>query len=149
MTVHLLKMAVGIESLSQLKAVQKARLAQARAAGKRPAKLCHYTCYAPKRAEEIVRGGSIYWIIGRQIRARQRIRAIEQATRETGAPCCALVLDRTLVMVEPVNRRPHQGWRYLEASDAPPDLSNPGRAGEITGDLPPDLLAELRALGLL
>ena len=142
-------MAVGIESIAQLRSVQKARLLRARAGGQRPAKLCHYTRFAPKRAAEIVRGGSIYWIIGRQIHVRQGIRAIEAASDENGATRCAPVLDPKLVAVDPVNRRPHQGWRYLESSDAPPDLKSRTRGAAKKGGLPAELAAELRALGLL
>jgi hypothetical protein len=99
----------------------------------------------PKRAGEIVAGGgSIYWVIRRLVLVRQRITAIEPFTDEEGIERCKLVFDPELVPVRPVPRRPFQGWRYLEAADAPPDL-----AGAASGDLSDAMRADLAALGLL
>jgi len=138
--VHLIKIAVGCESVAHLKAFQSDRL-------RRTGKLQHVTRFTPKRAAEIAAGGSLYWIITGEIRCRQRIRKLEAVTDDGGSPACALVLDPKVVEVLPVGRRPHQGWRYLEAKDAPPDVAALARGrGD---DLPPRLIAELRSLGLL
>ena len=139
MALHLLKMCVGIADIDQLAAVQKRRL-------KSEGRLCHYTRNMPKRADELLDGGSLYWIIRGQIRVRQRLKAIERHTDADGWTGCALVLDRKLVPTLPRPVRAMQGWRYLEADAAPLDLVAAAGKGD---DLPPKLVAELRALGLL
>jgi hypothetical protein len=139
MALHLLKMSVGIADIDQLAQVQKRRL-------KTEGRLCHYTRNMPKRAEEVLDGGSIYWIIRGQIRVRQRLKAIRRHTDPDGWSGCALVLDRKLVATMPRPVRAMQGWRYLEADAAPVDLA----VGLGKGDeLPPKLVAELRLLGLI
>ena len=81
------------------------------------------------------------------MRVRQRILDIETfKDPNTGRERCAFVLDPTLVLIVPVRRRPHQGWRYLEASSAPPDLDLPDESAH---DMPVEMAAELRALGLI
>ncbi len=145
MPLHLLKMAVGIGSVAHLAAVQKQRLANApKEGGKRI--LRHFTRNAPRRAGEILDGGSIYWIIKGAIRVRQRILAIARKPDLEGRRRCELRLDPTLVRTMPRPNKPLQGWRYLETSDAPPDLD--ARDGA-TRDMPPEMVAELRSLGLL
>jgi hypothetical protein len=144
---HLIKVAVGCDSVAHLRAWQRQRLAELRAAGERPARLRHVTRFTRKQADRLLEGGSLYWIIRHQVLCRQRLRAIEPATDEEGEVACALVLDPRVVEVLPQARRPHQGWRYLAHEDAPPDLAERARA---TGDaMPPRLVAELRSLGLL
>ena len=145
MGVNLLKLAVGVESLSHLARLQRRRLEQAGANGQ-PAELRHFTRNMPRRADEIVAGGSIYWVIGGRTRARQRIVRIERSHDTAGSPRCALVLDPDIVAVEPVPHRAFQGWRYLDARDAPPD--EPGRP-ESDASIPPEMADELRSLGLL
>lgn len=141
MVLHLLKIAVGIESIAHLREVQARKLAAA------PESLRHLTRNLPRRADQILDGGSIYWMIKRHIRVRQRIVDIRRLRgRGVGEKSCALVLDPLLVQTAPVRRRPHQGWRYLEATDAPADLD---AIEEATPDLPPEMAAELRELGLL
>lgn len=145
MTVHLVKFAVGIESVAELAERQRLRLKEARAAGGQP-RLRHITRSRPRRFEELLDGGSIYWVIKRVIRVRQAIIGIEPAEDGTSRPKCALVLDRRLVPVERRPRRPFQGWRYLEAAAAPPDA--PAIADGVD-DLPDGMAEELRSLGLL
>ncbi len=145
MAVNLLKLAVGVSSLSHLARLQRARLDRARAAGQ-PGELRHFTRNTPRRADEIVSGGSIYWVIGGRIRARQRILRIERSVDTGGALRCALVFDPEIVAVDPAPHRPFQGWRYLDARDAPPDRP---RHQEPGASMPPELADELRALGLL
>lgn len=145
MTVHLVKMAVGVASLSELAERQRLRLEAARAAGE-PPRLRHVTRSTPRRAEEILDGGSIYWVVRRRIRARQAIVALERVTGDDGKPRCALILDAELVPVEPRPKRPFQGWRYLDAGAAPPDARTFADDAE---ELPDEMAEELRALGLL
>jgi hypothetical protein len=137
MSLHIIKIAVGIDDIPHLRRVQKDRLAIARAAGAKP-KLRHMTRMVPSRADEITDGGSIYWIVKGFVLVRQRIVAIEEVEANDHGKRCAFVLDAKLV--------PHQGWRYLKPEDAPVDAR--GGAADAKG-LPPKLLAELRDLGLL
>ncbi len=145
MALNLLKLAVGVDSIPHLARLQSARLERSRARGE-PAELRHFTRNTPRRAEEILSGGSIYWVIRGGIRARQRIWRIERSQNSAGEPKCALVLDPHITAVEPVPNRPFQGWRYLEAHDAPPDRAGRDDPG---GSMPTDMADELRSLGLL
>lgn len=139
MTLHLLKLCVGIDDVDHLATVQRRRLA----AG---ARLCHRTRQTPRRADELVDGGSLYWVIRGFVRVHQRILDIDHDLGDDGIRRCLLVLDPALVRTIQQPRRPHQGWRYLDPADAPVDLP---AAGEDGGDLPPDMAAELRGLGLI
>jgi hypothetical protein len=141
----MLKMAVGIDSIGHLAQVQKRKMARAKdAPGVSP--LRHFTRNAPKRSREILDGGSIYWIIKGAIRVRQRIVAIDRGTDGEGRRYCALGLDPTLIRTVPRPNKALQGWRYLENSGAPIDLD---AGDEMTGDMPAEMVAELRTLGLL
>ncbi|MDP6709168.1 MAG: DUF1489 domain-containing protein [Alphaproteobacteria bacterium] len=143
--VNILKMSVGIDSVDELAAVQRRRLAEAAADGG-PAELRSMTRHAPRRAKAVVAGGSIYWVIKGFVRARQRILRIDLLDEPIRGKRCAFILDPELVRTELQARRPHQGWRYLEAKDAPADLA---RAAAGIDDFPPELASELRALGLI
>ena len=137
MTVHLKKLSVGSDSLDTLKSWQALRLAET-------GRLMHVTRNRPRRADEILDGGSIYWIIKGVMIARQKIIDLAEIQRADGRPACGLVLSSELVATTPTKMRIFQGWRYLEAEDAPADLI--GAADE---SMPPALAAELRALGIL
>lgn len=110
MSLHMLKLSVGTEDVDGL--------ARWQARQKRPS---HITRMFPRRAEDILAGGSIYWVIRGVILCRQRILALEPVESATGRRC-AIRLDSELVRTEPRARRAFQGWRYLEPKDAPPDL---------------------------
>lgn len=147
MNMHLIKLAVGIESVDHLAEVQRRRIEANRQAGLPPCPV-HVTRMMPKRRDELLAGGSIYWVIKGQVQARQRLRGIEEVVDGEGVRRCALVLDPELVRVVPTARRPHQGWRYLKPEDAPPDLGRHGGDGQ--DDAPPaEMLAELKDLGLI
>lgn len=139
---HLTKLAVGIRDVAHLRAVQAAR-------GAADPPLRHRTGNFPRRAEEIADGGSIYWVIAGALVVRQRVLAIIEDTRDDGTTRCAgILLHKRLIAVAGRPTKPFQGWRYLAAEDAPPDIV--GRAvarGETA--LPPRLRRELQALGLL
>lgn len=145
MTAHLVKMAVGIDSLEHLREVQTERLRKAREPGGN-GDLRHFTRNTPRRAEEVLDGGSIFWIIKGYIRVRQRILGFGEASGRDGRRRCALILDPELVRTELVPHRPMQGWRYMEPAAAPDDVT-----GEESADasLPDGMAAELRSLGLL
>jgi hypothetical protein len=70
----------------------------------------------------------------------------EEGHKSDGSRCCLILLDEALVPVRPVPRRAFQGWRYLEAADAPPDL---GKGAKALAGLPPKMRRDLADLGLL
>lgn len=145
-TVHLVKLAVGIEDVEHLARVQKGRLEAAVRAGKAPG-LRHLTRHRPKRAEDIAAGGSLYWVIGGAIAARQRVLGFEESAKADGSPAHAILLDPELVRTAPRPFRPFQGWRYLPADKTPKDMG----LVDVTHaeSLPAELRKELRALGLI
>lgn len=135
MPLHLIKLCVGVDHVDELAAWR----AEQRRNGLAPVVRTRST---PKRAAEILDGGSIFWVIKRQVRCRQLItdvRTIEDGPRTR----CELTLDDPIVLVEPRGKKPFQGWRYLDHHQAPVDLD----AG-VAADLPNELAAELRALGV-
>ena len=137
---HILKLCVGIRDIAHLHEVQAARLAHY-------APLRHQTRSFPRRAAEITDGGSLYWVISGAILVRQRITAIEHERRDDGTVCAGLHLDPILVPVSGRATRPFQGWRYLEAAAAPPDITATEAAG--ADALPESMRRELQALGLI
>ncbi len=145
MTVHLVRMAVGVGSLAELAARQSRMLAGA-PPGDGSGCLRYRTRNTPKRAAELVDGGSLFWIIKGYIRARQRVMGIEPFTTGDGGRRCVLVLDATLVPTALAPRKPQQGWRYLNPAEAPADLVERAGADE---RLPLDMADALRELGLL
>ncbi|HVQ07109.1 MAG TPA: DUF1489 domain-containing protein [Allosphingosinicella sp.] len=100
------------------------------------------TRFRPKRAEELV-GGSIYWIVRQRIAARQTILGFDERPSDRKT---IIRLDAELVPVRALAKRGHQGWRYLDAADAPPDL---GEGGDGLDALPPDLAGKLAVLALI
>ena len=145
MTVHLVKMCVGVGDVTYLAELQAGRLMQARQRGE-PQVLRHYTRQMPKQAGELIDNGSLYWVIKGFIRVRQRIVDVERCLDEEGRSRCALVLGSKLVKVQLRAFKPFQGWRYLQAEAAPPDT---GLATDDFEGMPTELAAELRELGLL
>ena len=100
----------------------------------------------PKRASEIIDGGSLYWVVAGVIQCRQRIVGIRPDTRADGSACAALLLDPAVTLVEGRPVKAFQGWRYLNRNEAPPDLAE--GEGEGTG-LPLALRLALLELCLL
>jgi hypothetical protein len=140
MPLHLIKMAVGCDSVEDLAEWQANRLL-------RGEKLIHRTRNFPKRGEEILAGGSLYWIIKGQVRVRQRITALEAVTDGEGGRFCGIHLASELVRVILKPARPMQGWRYLTPEDAPLDR-DPKHKDE-TDEMPEGMVKELRSLGLM
>ena len=147
MTIHMIRLCVGIETVEHLAQVQARRLAETRKAeGKRKVKLRTFTRNRPRRAEELIEAGSLYWVIKGVIRLRQRILGLEDAVNPEGRPRCAIVLDPKHVLTVPQGKRPFQGWRYYKPEDAPADLDAMSGAGDV---LPAEMAAELKELGLI
>lgn len=144
MTLHLIKLCVGVETFDELLTWQKKRLRQKRKAGE-PVEITHTTRMMPKRRDELLAGGSLYWVIKGLIQARQSLDDMRPFTDAAGIGRCHLVLGNKLVPVSPRPFRAFQGWRYYPAKDAPPDLA----AGDGVQEMPEEMRRELAELGLL
>ena len=136
MPLHLLKLAVGIDDLDHLRRVRAARAAERGGTWV-------YTRNHPRRAQEVLGGGSIYWVIRGHIRVRQLVIGFRSERDDNGRRYCQIDVDAKLVPTLSRPWRPFQGWRYLPPEDAPADRSGDG---EPFSDR---MLAELRALGLI
>jgi len=140
-TLHLIKLCVGADSIEDLAEWQKKRAAERKKKGG-TGEVLHITRMTPKRADELLKGGSLYWVIKGQIAVRQKLLALKPVVRE-GVPHCALVLDIKLVPTARRTHRAFQGWRYFDGSDAPRDLKAADKS------IPDRLRTELTDLGLL
>lgn len=145
MSLNILKLCVGCDSVEDLEGWIALRLKEARRAGREPRHF-HTTRMIPKRVDELLDGGSLYWVIRGNVQVRQRLLAVEPFRDGEGVQRCRLVLDPETVPTEWQPRRAFQGWRYLTPEDAPRDLGS-ARAG--MRDLPPELRRDLADLGLL
>ena len=138
---HLIKLSVGSESVESLTEWQGTPRAQGADGLPR-----HITRMWPKRAAELLDGGSIYWVIQGLAQCRQRILRLDAVTGSDGLRHCAIVLEPHLVHTSPARKRPFQGWRYLAAADAPADLP---RARRNDDPLPTDLSTALSRIGVI
>jgi hypothetical protein len=145
MPLHLIKLSVGTDSVEDLEDWIKRKLKEKKKRGQKAERI-HTTRMVPKRTEELLAGGSIYWVIRGQIMCRERILDIRPFVDKDGIGRCRLVLDPKCVLVEPRPFRAFQGWRYLQDKDAPRDLD---RAAPGAAAMPEPLRRELRELGLL
>lgn len=138
MPLHLVKLCVGVSEVEDLERwVRECR--------KGLDALDHTTRMFPRRRDEILPGGSLYWVIRGMILCRQPIAALEPVIGADGIERCRIVFKPQIVAVRPVPRRAFQGWRYLEEQDAPPDLPKAQR-GEGLSD---SMRRDLAELGLL
>ncbi|RWX78323.1 DUF1489 family protein [Neorhizobium lilium] len=145
MALHLIKLCVGADSLQDLRDWVAERSLVAMAGGLEPHS-SHTTRMVPKRADELLEDGSLYWVIKGQVMARQRLLDIKTFTGGDGIQRCELLLGPEVIETAPQPRRPFQGWRYLKAEEVPQDL---GTLGEGMAQMPEELRRELAALGLL
>jgi hypothetical protein len=143
MALDLIKLCVGCDGIDDLAQWIAARRADAIRRGLEPAHI-HRTRMMPKRIEEILDGGSLYWVIKGQIRVRETILDLRAVKDAAGVSHCDIVLSGELIEVEARPCRPFQGWRYLAADMRPRDLRS-----EAVADLPVEFLRELAGLGLL
>ena len=145
MALHLIKLAVGCESVKELTGWVAERMQAAKKKGLPPHHV-HITRMTPKRVEDVLVGGSLYWVIRGEIAAREKIIAIEPFRDRDGIGRCRLVMQPKVIAVLPRPMRPFQGWRYFAESDAPRDLES---AGTGVAAMPEPMRRELRELGLL
>lgn len=138
--VHLVKLCVGADRVEDLIDWQNQRRVET------PGwETQHVTRMWPKRADEVLNGGSLYWVFKGLVLARQRILRLDERRGADGILRCAIVLDPAVIRTEPQPRRPFQGWRYLAPEDAPRDLRQSGPREEA---LPPALAAALAEIGV-
>jgi len=138
MALHLIKLCVGIESIEHLRERVAWRY-------QHEGTMQHVTRMTPKRGEELLAGGALYWVIKRQVQARQTIIGLEPVVGEDGIKRCAIMLAPQVIATRPQPRRAFQGWRYLRGEDAPSDLP----PGLELSDMPPKMRQELLELGLI
>lgn len=138
MPLNILKLCVGVSEIEELEVWVKDCL-------KGRDTLDHVTRMFPKRGNEILPGGSLYWVMRGMILCRQPIAALEQVTGADGIERCRIVFRPEIIPVRPTPRRAFQGWRYLEEADAPPDLAKSAR---VEG-MPEQMRRDLAELGLL
>lgn len=140
--IHLVKLCVGAESVEDLAHWQK-HYAKLRGGEGKAGYPIHETRMMPKRADELLDGGSIYWVIKGVVLVRQQVIAVNSREDIHGKSYCELVFDPELVLTEPQGRKAFQGWRYLKPEDAPKDLKSSAAA-----DVPPELSRALREAGV-
>jgi hypothetical protein len=139
---HLIKLAVGVKDVTQLREIQTGR-------ARTDPPLRHRTRSMPRRAAEVTEGGSLYWVVAGFVQVRQRVLEIREDSWEDGTACAGLVLDPALVAVAARPVKPFQGWRYLAEAAAPADVVKGAAAAEGLEALPARMREELRSLGLL
>jgi hypothetical protein len=138
-----LKVSANRESLEDLVRWQSACL-EDKKKNKRRLLLQHVTRLMPKRKDELLNGGSIYWVVKGRIVARQKIVDLKPAP-QNGPSHFSITYEPKLTLVAQRRTQQIKGWRYLAAKDAPPDIAVDGAAK----DLPESLKVELSELGLL
>jgi hypothetical protein len=145
MPLNLIKLCVGADSIKDLEDWIKLKLKEKRKRREKPEHI-HRTRMVPKRAEELIDGGSLYWVIRGEIICRQLIKDVRPFVDKDGIGRCGIVLEPKPVLVEPRPYRAFQGWRYLDVKDAPADL---GKRDRGAAAMPETLRRELRELGLM
>jgi hypothetical protein len=145
MTVHLIKLCVGVDSTMELAEWQAERLKRLARAGK-TSELCHRTLQTPRRRDEVLDGGSLYWVIKGFVQVRQRVIDLRPDVKDDGTACCGIVLDAELVATRPHPRRAFQGWRYLDPADAPRDAKG---LADGPDEIPRAMCEDLRELRLI
>ncbi|MFD1696868.1 DUF1489 family protein [Roseibium aestuarii] len=144
MSLNLVKLCVGADSVESLQAWIDFRLEQQRMVGGEPEQI-HTTRMIPTRRDELLDGGSLYWVIKGRIQVRQHLLDIRPFTDAAGVKRCDLVLEPRLILTQFQPKRPFQGWRYLKPEEAPQDL----RGAREDAAMPEDMRRELAELCLL
>jgi hypothetical protein len=142
-TLHLIKLCVGCDSVKDLEDWIREKRKRART---KKNEHVHRTRMVPKRADELLDGGSLFWVIRGEVLCRQRLIDVRPYRDKAGIGQCQLVLEPRVVLVEPRPYRAFQGWRYYTAKDAPRDLDSAAPGAKA---MPEALRRELRELGLL
>ena len=139
--INLVKLCVGAESVESLMDWQSTTRVRSDDEHRR-----HVTRMWPKRGEELLEGGSLYWVIKGFIQCRQRILRLDEVTGHDGILRCGIILEDQIIRTQSAPKRPFQGWRYLKPEDAPGDLAKARKTDDV---LPPELNQALSEIGLL
>ena len=142
MPLHIVKLAVGAANLQDLLDWHDQQAFTRLSLGFDPRPVCD-TRMSPKRRDELLDGGSLYWVIKGQILVRHAIEDIVTLEDGAGKTRCEIVLKHFPIQTAPQRRAAFQGWRYLSPKDAPPDL----KILEGGEELPDPLRQELLELG--
>src|SRR3981081_3836198 len=127
MPLHLIKLAVGCESVKELKGWVAARMQTAKKKGL-PLRHIHITRMTPKRVEELLAGGSLYWVIRGEIAAREKIIANEPVLDRVRIGRCRLGVQTKVWALSPRPMRAFRGWLFFTEEPAPPDLGKAAAA---------------------
>lgn len=146
MPLHLIKLAVGCDSVKELKEWVAERMQTAKKKGL-PQRHVHITRMVPKRDSEILAGGSLYWVIKGEIAAREKIIGIEPFRDKDGIGRCRIVMQPKVISVSPRPMRPFRAGAISPTIPVPADLGK-SAAGSIAA-MPEPMRRELRDLGLL
>ena len=133
MTLHLIKLCVGCDTVEELAEWRRSE-------GSRDPWIMR-TRQTPRRGAELTAGGSLYRVFKGYVLCRQAILSVDTVGAGPAARC-QVTLDPQIVLTTPTARRAFQGWRYLDPKDAPPDLG-----GLAEGAAPPELARRLREIG--
>lgn len=139
MTLHLIKLAVGVDDIDHL--LQRQRV-------NKRGNVEHRTRMTPKRADELLSGGSMYWVIRGFIQVRRALVDVRAGKDAHGKPVCIIEMDPQLQLVHPRAQRPFQGWRYLKADAAPLDIKG-NLKSYVDPKMPKEMRLELLRLGLI
>jgi hypothetical protein len=139
MPIHLVKLCVGVSEIDELRHwISDLK--------NRGAIDDHVTRMFPKKRDEILAGGSLYWVMRGMIMCRQAITDLQEVVDAEGIHRCRIIFEPKVIIVRPTPRRAFQGWRYLLAEDAPPDIGSLSAAHEA---MPEAMRRELAALALI
>lgn len=138
MALHLIKLCVGVSEVEEMQS-------WAKIAKKSQEDCDHVTRMFPRRKDEILGGGSLFWVIRGLILCRQPIADLQEIVGSDGIKRCRILFKPQIILVRPTPRRAFQGWRYLVQDDTPADLPR----GEKVGDISDQMRRDLVGLGLL
>jgi hypothetical protein len=143
MAIHILKLAVGVDDLAHLAALQEHYTVSYDGVPAVPVR----TRFKPAKSDETLNGGSLYRVIKNRIQCRQQILGYETADSADRGTQCLIMVSPVLMQTVSVAQRPFQGWRYLEPKDAPADRGAFDPLND--ADIAPEMAQDLRALGLI
>ena len=146
LSVNIVKLAVGIQSVEELELIQRRFLSQPGVDAN--SGFYHSTKLMPKKHEAIVKSGSLYWVIKGVICARQKILSITKQEDPDGIKRCKIFLDNSIIKTAPVRKKPFQGWRYLKKNRTPADITDPVTT-TFDDDIPLKVQQQLLEVGLL